>query len=148
MRNDVNTVGQLQLAKEWLDVSVERFQQNLLALNIHSTGALAASFKKEVIGAAGGDTIRLRLAYALYGKFVDMGVGRGMGAGVRKGNDGYERIRRSRGRLRRHTRRAKKWYSKEMAFQTHRLAELMLDLHGRVALSVLTEVPKTVEVNL
>jgi hypothetical protein len=124
-----------QLAEQWLTITVERFVANIRKLRIGNTGQLLASFRKEVIAAAGADQMRLRLSYALYGQFVDMGVGRGMGAGQRKGSDGYERVRNSRGRLRRHERKAKRWYSTEMAHQTHRLSELLLDLYGTVALA-------------
>lgn len=124
-----------QLARQWLDVTVERFVANMRRLRIQDTGALMASFKKEVIGTAGADQLRLRLSYALYGKFVDMGVGRGMGAGVRKGDDGYDRVRNSRGQLRRRQRKARDWYATEMTYQTYRLSELLLDLYGRVALT-------------
>jgi hypothetical protein len=129
-----------ELAQQWLTITVERFVANMRKLRIGSTGALAASFRTEVIGAAGSDRLRLRLSYALYGKFVDMGVGRGMAAGQRKGSDGYERVRNSRGRLRRMRRKAKRWYSSEMAHQTHRLSELLLDLYGTVALAKTQEV--------
>ena len=121
-----------QLAVEWLDITIERFMDNLRKLRINNTGALLASFKKQVIGEAQGDQIKLRLSYALYGQFVDMGVGRGMAAGQRKGDDGYNRVRNTRGQLRRHARKARPWYSKEIAYQTKRLAELMLDLYGQV----------------
>ncbi|MGI4760908.1 MAG: hypothetical protein ACRYF0_09395 [Janthinobacterium lividum] len=121
-----------QLAVEWLDITIERFIENLRKLRINNTGALLLSFKKQVIGDAQGDQLKLRLSYALYGQFVDMGVGRGMAAGQRKGSDGYERVRSTRGQLRRHARKARPWYSKEIAHQTKRLAELMLDLYGQV----------------
>lgn len=124
-----------QLAEQWLSITVERFVANMRRLRIQNTGALMASFRSEVMGAAAGDQLRLRLSYALYGKFVDIGVGRGMAAGVRKGQDGYERVRNSRGKLRRHQRKARPWYSKEIAHQTHRLSELLLELYGEVALA-------------
>ena len=121
-----------ELAVQWLDITVERFVANMRRLKIENTGTLLASFRKEVIGAAEGDRFRIRLSYALYGQFVDMGVGRGMGAGVRKGDDGYDRVRNTRGQLRRRQRKARPWYSKEVAHQTKRLSELMLDLYGQV----------------
>lgn len=133
------TISPRDLAVKWLDITVERFVTNLRQLRIVNTGTLLASFRKEVIGAAGSDQLRLRLSYALYGKFVDMGVGRGTGAGVRKGDDGYDRVRNTRGKLRRHTRKPRTWYSKEIAHQTHRLAELMLDLYGNVLIAKTTD---------
>jgi hypothetical protein len=126
------TISPRQLAVDWLDITVERFVANMRRLRIEDTGKLLASFRKEVIGAAEGDQLRIRLSYALYGKFVDMGVGRGHGAGVKKGDDGYDRLRNSRGKLRRLERKARPWYSKEVAHQTKRLSELMLDLYGQV----------------
>lgn len=129
------TTSPRQLALEWLDITVERFVANMRRLKIENTGTLLASFKKEVIGAAEGDQFRIRLSYALYGKFVDMGVGRGMGAGLRKGDDGFSQVRNSRGQLRRKARKARPWYSKEVYAQTKRLSELMLDLYGQVLIA-------------
>ena len=137
-----------ELASKWLDITVERFVTNMRQLRIQNTGALMASFRKDVIGDAGGDQLKLRLSYALYGKFVDMGVGRGMGLGVKKGDDGYNRIRNNRGQLRRHQRKARPWYSKEMAFQTKRLSELLLDLYGKLLITTATDaLPGEVAVN-
>lgn len=115
-------------------------------LRIENTGTLMASFQKQVVGSAEG-RLQLRLAYALYGKFVDMGVGRGMGAGVTKKDDGYDRIRKTRGQLRRHTRKPRNWYSREMSYQTKRLSELMLDLYGEVLITTATDVPGNTTIN-
>ncbi|MGI4833267.1 MAG: hypothetical protein ACRYFK_07380 [Janthinobacterium lividum] len=136
-----------ELAAQWLDITVERFVANIRRLRIGQTGALLASFRQEVIGEAGSDQLRLRLSYALYGKFVDMGVGRGMGAGGRKGDDGYDRVRNGRGQLRRYQRRQKKWYSTEMAHQTHRLSELLLDLYGQLAVTQAQDLPGETTIN-
>lgn len=129
---------ELEVATKWLDFTVDSFIENIRKLRIRQTGALMASFRKQVVGSASG-RLQLQLSYALYGKFVDMGVGRGMGAGVSKGDDGYDRIRNSRGQLKRRQRQPRKWYSKEMAYQTKRLAELMSDLHGTLLISAVSE---------
>ena len=137
-----------ELATAWLDITVERFVANMKALKIQNTGTLLASFKKEVIGGAEGQPLRLRLAYALYGKFVDMGVGRGHGKGIQKGDDGYDRLRNSRGKLRRQQRKPRPWYSKEVAFQTKRLSELMLSLYGQLYVTRATDaLPGEVTIN-
>lgn len=141
------TLSPRELAVKWLDITIERFVANMRRLRIEHTGALLASFRKEVIGSAGADQLRLRLSYALYGKFVDMGVGRGMAAGVRKGDDGYDRVRNTRGQLRRHQRQARPWYSTEMAHQTHRLSELLLDLYGQVLITTATDVASELTIN-
>lgn len=139
-------VSELDVAKKWLDITITRFIDNMRKLRISDTGALMASFKKQVVGSA-ESRLQLTLSYALYGKFVDMGVGRGMGAGVRKGDDGYDRIRKTRGQLRRHTRKPRNWYSREMSYQTKRLSELMLDLYGQVLITTATDVPGETIIN-
>jgi hypothetical protein len=124
------------LAAAWLTFSLEKFQANIKRLKIGSTQELYNSLKGELISAAGADELKIRLSYALYGMFVDMGVGRGMGAGVTKdqGSD-YARLRNQRGQLHRHQRQAKRWWSKQIGRETHRLSELASQLWGTVMLA-------------
>jgi len=133
-----------ELAQAWLKYTIEHFQANIKRLKIGSTQELYNSFVGTLVSAAAGDELRLRLAYAIQGMYTDMGVGRGMGLGVTKaqGRDYYE-LRNSRGQLLRHQRRAKRWYSKQMAFDQKRLAELASDLWGKTLIaSVSTLVPE------
>ena len=124
------------VAEAWLKYSIEKFRANLKRLKIGSTQDLYNSLAGELVSAAGGDELKLRLSYAVYGMFVDMGVGRGMGAGVTKtqGAD-YARLRNKRGQLHHHARRAKRWYSRQMGRETHRLSELVSELWGTVGLA-------------
>jgi hypothetical protein len=124
------------LAEAWLKFSLEKFRGNIRKLRIGSTQDLFNSLSGELVSAAGGDELRLRIAYAIQGMYVDMGVGRGMGAGVTKaaGAD-FARLRNERGQLHRHERRAKRWYSKQMGRETHRLSELVSELWGTVMLA-------------
>jgi hypothetical protein len=140
-------LSEMDVALQWLDITVERFLANIQRLKIKNTGHLAESFRKEVIGAAGGDQLKLRISYALYGQFVDMGVGRGMGKGIRKGADGYDAIRNSRGQLKRKTRRPKKWRTPQLMYETHRLSEVMSARYGQVMLALVRDVlPPRVEI--
>ena len=125
-----------ELAEAWLKFSLEKFRANIKRLRIGSTQDLYNSLSGELVSAAGGDELRLRIAYAIQGMYTDMGVGRGMGAGITKdaGAD-YARLRNDRGQLHRHQRRAKRWYSKQMGRETHRLSELVSELWGRVGLA-------------
>ena len=138
MTEDQLNQAQMEVASKWLDFTVESFIENMRKLRIQNTGALMVSFKKQVIGSASG-RLQLQLSYALYGKFIELGVGRGMGQGVKKGDDGYDRIRNTRGQLKRHQRKARKWYSRELGYQTKRLAELMSELHGTLLISAVSE---------
>jgi hypothetical protein len=125
-----------ELAEAWLKFSLEKFRANIRKLKIGSTQDLFNSLSGELVSAAGGDELRLRIAYAIQGLYVDMGVGRGMGAGITKdaGAD-FVRLRNQRGQLHRHERRAKRWYSRQMGRETHRLSELVSKLYGTVMLA-------------
>lgn len=129
---------QRQLAQDWLRISIERFRANLTKLKIGSSQELYRSFVGSLVSAAGADELHLRLAYAIQGMYVDMGVGRGMGKGVTKdqGAD-YNRLRNSRGKLLRHERKAKRWYSKQMSREVKALSELYSDLTGNTMLAAI-----------
>ncbi|MDB5270883.1 MAG: hypothetical protein JWP58_3923 [Hymenobacter sp.] len=124
------------IAEAWLTFSIEKFRANIKKLRIGSTQDLYNSLQGELVSAAGGDELKLRLSYALYGMFVDMGVGRGMGAGVTKAQGAdFARLRNQRGQLHRHERKAKRWYSRQIGRETHRLSELVSELWGTVGLA-------------
>jgi hypothetical protein len=131
------------VALAWLKYTIEHFQANIKRLKIGATQELRDSFQGSLVSAAGGDELKLRIAYAIQGMYVDMGVGRGMGAGVTK-SDGqtkegrdYNELRNSRGQLHRHERRAKRWYGKQIAFDSRRLAELVSELWGNASISTI-----------
>lgn len=137
------------VAEAWLKYTIEHFRANIKRLKIGSSQELYESFVGTLVSASGGDELKLRIAYAMQGVFVDLGVGRGMGAGVtkaggqtREGRD-YNELRNSRGQLHRHQRRAKRWYSKQMAFDSKRLAELVSDLWGTTLISAVSTAAPT-----
>ena len=132
------------VAEAWLKYAIGHFRANIKRLKIGVTHELDQSFTGSLLNAAGGDELKLRLTYAIQGLYTDMGVGRGMGAGVTKdqGRD-YRELRNDRGQLHRHQRRQKRWYSKQMAFEGKRLAELVSELYGKTMIaSVGTVVPE------
>jgi hypothetical protein len=131
------------VALAWLKFTIEHFQANIKRLKIGATQELRDSFSGTLVSAAGGDELKLRISYAIQGMYVDMGVGRGMGAGVTKAggreerNRDYNELRNHRGQLNRHERRAKRWYGKQIAFDSRRLAELVSDLWGKTLISTI-----------
>ena len=68
----------------------------------------------------------------MQGMYVDQGVGRGMGAGVKKESAEFRRFRNGRGQLSRYDRKAKRWYAKQSANEVHRLGVLVSDLTGNL----------------
>jgi hypothetical protein len=117
--------------EKWLDFTLANLRERVRQLKIQDTGHLLASIEGQLVADAGGNVERLTIAYAIYGKFVDMGVGRGMGAGVRKVNSDYARIRDERGQLYKFSRKARPWASKEIGRQSRRLSELLSEFYGR-----------------
>ncbi len=74
-----------QVARSWAAVTIRKFRANIGSMGIGDTGNLRRSFQSFVQSEAGGDRLKVRLLYAYYGKFVDMGVGKGQKLGA--GND-------------------------------------------------------------
>lgn len=136
-------------AQAWLDYTLDDLRQNLKKLKIQDTDTLFNSVHGQLVAAAGDDVEKLTIAYALYGKYVDMGVGRGMGAGVRRSNDGYSKIRDDRGQLHTYARKKRPWVSKEIGKQVFRLNLLMAELLGNRAVAIFQEgLPGAIEINL
>lgn len=132
------------IAEAWLKYSIEHFRANIKRLKIGVTQELDQSFAGSLVSAAGSDELKLRLTYAIQGLYTDMGVGRGLGAGITKeqGRD-YRELRNERGQLHRHQRKQKRWYSKQMAFESKRLAELVSELYGKTMIAaVATALPE------
>lgn len=127
---------QKQTVEQWLQFTLQNLREQVVKLKVRDTGHLLSSIQGHLIAAAGDDVERIAVAYAAYGQFVDMGVGRGMGAGVRKSNEAYTKIRDERGQLYRHSRKKRQWYSKEMGRQTFRLSTLLSDFYGETMIAL------------
>jgi hypothetical protein len=121
---------QAQTLEKWLEFTLDDLRENLRKMKINDTGHLLASVEGHLVGAAGDNVDKLLIAYAAYGKFVDMGVGRGMMAGVRKRDSDYARIRDERGRLHQHSRTPRPFASRVIGKQTFRLSVLLSDYYG------------------
>lgn len=61
----------------WADIVLKEFDNKVRMLRIHE-GKLVHSFVTHVLRHAGGNLQRVEFAFEYYGKFVDMGVGRGV----------------------------------------------------------------------
>ncbi|WP_276496740.1 hypothetical protein [Pontibacter litorisediminis] len=123
-----------QLAEEWLKYALENWRNNITTMRIRDTNTLFNSFKEQVIEQAGGDRIRITIAYAWYGQMVDMGVGRGTRSGdVRETAES----RRLVGRVHGNRRKPKPWKSKKrdsVSYQAFRLSVLMAELNAKMGI--------------
>lgn len=90
------------------------------------------------------------IKYLMYGKYVDMGVGRGM----RGGNTEHRQRRQyGAGKKAEHKaaggkgweRTAKPWYSRPVSWYTKRTAERLADYYGRSAQEILKSIPQIID---
>ena len=102
----------------WADIVIERWQARINRLGVTDTETLLKSFKKNVETDAAGDPVKIVFTYAYYGKFPDMGVGKG----VPLDTVGKKGIRQ-----------AKPWHGKVFFGQVRRLAEITAEKYGREA---------------
>ena len=114
----------------WAKMMITIWEEKVMMLNVRDTGELLRSFQYHVISNAGGDTGKIVFTYMYYGRFVDMGVGRGMNAGVKRGGSSYDRYRNDLGQLHAYNRVAKPWYNKPFYHSFKVLSEKTAELYG------------------
>ena len=131
-----------QVARSWAAVTIQKFRRNIENQQIGSSFELKRSFKAFVQAESGGDKLKIKLVYAMHGKFVDMGVGRGR----KLGSSGRDVTGRKTGSGR--TRRAKKWYSKTIAAETFILGQIMQDKYSADAMAVFKELPGQINLQM
>lgn len=107
---------------EWFAVTVKVLRVKMAKLNVRNSGDLFSSIKYQVPGASEFIS-KGYLYYNLYGKFVDMGVGRE----THRGNSGRVQT----------ARRRKEWYSRLFYAQVMRLREITQQQYGQEAASLI-----------
>jgi hypothetical protein len=111
----------------WADIVIERWETNISRLGINHTGQLLRSFYHHVEVQANGAPELIEFTFEYYGKFVDMGVGRGVT---------MEQVEVS-------NRRPKPWYSKTFFSQIEKLKDLLGEKYERKAqLAIVTNVER------
>lgn len=112
--------------EEWAEIVVKIWEEKMLQLEISDTFQLANSFAFHVIGNAGGDVQRIEFAFNYYGKFVDMGVGRGI-----KLEDRYFGSKRI----------SKPWYTKTFMREVRKLKFILAEKYGHLgAISIVENI--------
>lgn len=153
------------LVADWLKYNQERFQEDLdkkvYGLRTSKKGVQRSQLGKDYKFGSGArkssrtnnlrtawryalsgssDDVQADYSFPLYGRFVDMGVGKGTDYALSK----YQSIRKN-GEPR--TRRPIRWYSKRKSYELHRLRELMTKYHIDVTLDSL-EIALTAKVEV
>jgi hypothetical protein len=113
------------MVQAWADITLDRWLQKIDALKIHNTYELVNSFVHGVISDSGGDPERIEFAFKYYGKFVDMGVGKG----ISLADIGMRETKR----------RPKKWYSPVFYAEVKKLTLLLAQKFGRLGAVTICE---------
>jgi hypothetical protein len=125
-----------QIADAWAKITIKRWQKKIQGLKIGESGELTRSFLFDVVASARGDVLKIDFAFKYYGKFVDMGVGKGVKIGQVKENQDSRKLE---GKMLGNRRRPKKWYSKTFAAEAMKLGEIMAKEFGRRGTVVISE---------
>lgn len=111
-------MDQQKTVEEWAKYVIERWEMEIIRLKINRIGQLLKSFTNTVYTQSGGNVEKIIFAFEYYGKFSDMGVGRGV-----KVAD----VPNSR-------RTPKPWYNKVFFSQVKRLAEILIEQYQQEAI--------------
>ena len=116
-----------QIADAWAKITIKIWRQNIVKMKLINTNQLFQSFVENVISAANGDLLKIEFAFKYYGKFSDMGVGRGSKIGDIKEN---RTSRHLEGKMLGNRRMPRKWYSKTFTAEVLRLKEILENQYG------------------
>lgn len=130
------------LVADWSRYLKQDLAKAILKKKIGRSGALANSIKYHIVHDSEGP-VKVVFEFNHYGKFVDMGVGKGQKLGDVKGNAELLRAIGVKGR------KAKKWYSKTIFPEANTLATLLKEQYGITAINMVNEVlPSQLNMNM
>ncbi|HRH57396.1 MAG TPA: hypothetical protein PLS10_07075 [Chitinophagales bacterium] len=120
-----------ELARQWTNITVLRLKSSVQKKNIGATGKLLSSFMSSV-NVGNGEYIKILISYLYYGKFVDMGVGKGVDMATALRGSKFKRKR-------------KVWYSKTIGQEVTKLSFFMARKAGSQAANILLDFPQKIE---
>lgn len=130
-------INQRGIVDAWARYTIEKWQKAQGKRKIGKSGALKQSFSYE-LHRSGYDISAVTMRFAMYGRFVDMGAGRGLKSYQVRSNLGNIIAAKRYGSEVSYVRRQpKKWYNKIRAAQTYRLGEIMSDANNTMLLQAL-----------
>jgi hypothetical protein len=106
-----------EIVSKWADILIQRWRKNLRRRKVGKDGALNKSFAYSILSAPDGSVILAKLEFLFYGRFVDMGVGKGTTIDKVSRSQMADKVRGKR--------RPKKWYSGTLAGETRKLATIL-----------------------
>lgn len=120
------SLDQFKVVSSWKRVAQEKIRDGFRKRKIH-LGNLYESIVINIVSSANGDVQKVAFMFDAYGRFIDMGVGRGWAIGGRREHS----LKKMAGReVSKKPRRMKKFYSKTIFHEGHRLHEIMVEKYG------------------
>jgi hypothetical protein len=121
-----------ELIQAWAKYTIERLQRSIDKKKVIDTGSLRYSLLYHLLAGPNGEISNIQLTFNYYGKFVDMGVGKGQKIESVKGN-------RDLISLAGHGRRPKVWFSKTFYSEVTELRDLLLQNYGEEGAQIIKE---------
>lgn len=108
----------------WAEVMINIWQDRMIAFGVRDTGELLNSLQTQVHFQSNGDIGKITHTYLHYGRFVDMGVGRGVP--LSQAGPGSGRKRRP-------------WYNRPYYRSIKVLTEKMAEIYGEEFQAIISE---------
>lgn len=129
-------LSEREIAEAWAKITIIKWNKKLTSNKIGDTGTLLKSFKYNVLASAQGNVLKIILLFEYYGRFVDMGVGKGVKIGDVKESAASRKLS---GNMLGNRRRPKKWYSKTFHAEVMKLSEIFAKEYGHRGVVAITE---------
>ena len=138
MQTSQTKLSEREIARAWAQITIKRWRRKIDRMKIgqNSSGELFRSFQYNVLASSGGDVQKIEFAFRYYGKFVDMGVGRGTKLGDQPMSMGMRKLS---GKFLGMKRVPKKWYSKTFYSETQRLVVILQEEYGHRGQIIISE---------
>jgi predicted helicase len=114
---------------KWSYITVNELKLSLAENKVH-LGNLYRSFTRQISYGADGMPTKVSIGFLFHGRFVDMGVSKGIKLENIKGNAEIWRNKSREQRKGQNHRRPKKWYSPTMYREYQRAAEILAGKYG------------------
>lgn len=136
MQSSQTKLSEREIAEAWAKITIIKWKKKLASNKIGDTGTLLKSFKYNVLASAHGNVLKITLLFEYYGRFVDMGVGKGVRIGDVKESAASRKLS---GKMLGNRRRPKKWYSKTFHAEVMKLSEIFAKEYGHRGVVAITE---------
>lgn len=133
-----------KIGNDWAQITIDRMKRSFDKYKIKSKNQLYNSFQRSVSDNNGIATIRI--SFLLYGKYVDMGVGRGVPQGA-AGSKAFKASRNSRGQLNTYRRKPKRFYSDNIGKETIILGGILINEYSKSFGELMKTMPQRIVID-